>query len=395
MTDQPILVPNFVGAAIIGNQEDGYSLRCSRCQNLLMQSLSEGQVLGIDIFCPVCHHINPSPKRQPGTPIPTVYVLFPPGKYLITKSVTAERSVQLAGEGVLKEYRTEVGYRWQDGESEALSSELLEKHIQRCVQFMGEAVFRRLVKTKNKSSLSTTPKSKLNRLIDVIEYARCQVAEMRDRGSERIDSLDVDKISELLAVSTMLERWKHHPAWSDLCKTLADVDNVYHTLIQLIVASSLVDSGNGISLVFGTLKNKRVADIYVRPKFDDKLYVEVKSPIVLHGPLAESLSDETAKKAVTKALEAASTRRGQIDPTDSAVIVLGGTHIDSVSMARLERQATAITQRQAQQSRKKHLAAIVIVSSSYQLTRTGQFTSTAEIKVIAYPGYKGSLELKT
>lgn len=401
-----VLVPTFRGYTLVGSHEGEADFSCRQCDNLLMHRVAHAQVLDVGIVCPVCHCINLGIRRQLGIPIPTNSVPLKSGDSLISQAIVIPGDGSIVGNRAREDYRREVGYRSQvDSQQEVLSPEFLKRKVKQCIGYIGEDKYLRWSATKRRSEQSATPKKTLNRLVDLIHYADVQAQKLGNCSAGEIVCMDAEPINELVAISGMFERWKQHPAWFDLCKTLSDTDNAYHSLMQLTVASYMADTDNGVSLVFDTVENKRIADVYIRPTFSSRIYAEVKAPAALRNSLTAPLTAEKAAKVITKALDAASTRRGQIDPNDSAIIVIGSFHLDATSITVLEEQATAILQRQASQGRKRHLAFVLIVSSTYRLAfdnRSVQAASSApasllspaaEVRVIPYPGYAGEVQL--
>jgi hypothetical protein len=338
-SDESAILVAFDGPAFVGDATDlSYDLNCLKCGSILIKKVHNRQILGLVIEC-TCGQQNKTQDRFPGEPISSRCVLINFGKYLISSSISVEeRPVQTVGESAMAAYRREVGYRQNEDANEPMSlldAGFLRERADQAVTLMGKETYKRKLSALRKSAQSRTPMNKVNRLVELIEYARETAVRLQKAGSDLPVSIDGDRISELISITAMFRRWEKHPALSDLRKTLADSDNVYHSMMQLIVASYLVDNNNGVSLVFENVEGKRIADIYVRPTFVEDLYVEVKTPVALHGPLNAPLSLRDADNLIEKYLSAVSTKRGQVDENDSAILAICGLHLSAKAIKHL------------------------------------------------------------
>src|SRR5437899_2352536 len=84
-----------------------------------------------------------------------------------------------------------------------------------------------------------TLKTTHHRLVELIEYAQNSAKQLEEAGGINKVTINGDLISELLAIVTFFQRWKHHPSWPELIRSLANSDDVLHNTIQLISASYL------------------------------------------------------------------------------------------------------------------------------------------------------------
>src|SRR5262249_39818422 len=193
-----------------------------------------------------------------------------------------------------------------------------------------------------------------HRLIELIENAVATAADL-DQGGQFVNG---DYLSELYMCVSLFTRWRNHPAYPHLLKTLADGQEVQHTIMLLAVASYLADAGNGVGIVFRQ-SNRRMPDLWLTPRLTERLNLEVKTPTELRGPRNTTITGNDAEKLISRLLKkAASGESGQLDQRHSGTLAIGGFHLDSRSFDILVRAATRVLA--SQSSQKQHLAALLI-----------------------------------
>jgi hypothetical protein len=245
---------------------------------------------------------------------------------------------------------------------------------------------------------SPTPPASRHRLIELIDSAAIAAADL-DSGGHVVDG---NLLSELHSCVSLFTRWRHHPAYAHLLKTLSDGTEVQHTIMLLAVASYLVDAGNGVGIVFRQ-SNQRIPDLWVSPIVTEHLNLEVKTPTELRGPRKTTITRADAEKLISRLLKkAASGGSGQLDQRRSGVLVIAGFHLGSRSFKTLAQAAARVLA--SQSSRKKHLAAVLIVELTYGTTevldpagglRHTTFQSMLRAKLVKHPGYRGHLTIQS
>ena len=258
--------------------------------------------------------------------------------------------------------------------------------------------FAHLKAADERGQSSPTPPASRHRLIELIDNAAATAADL-DQGGRIVNG---DLLSELYTRVSLFTRWRHHPAYTHLLKTLADGPEVQHTIMVLAVASYLADAGNGVGIVFRQ-DNQRIPDLWVTPSVTERLNLEVKTPTELRGPRTTTITSDDAEKLISRQLKkAASSGSGQLDQHYSGILAIGGFHLGPRSFDILVHAATRVLA--SQSSRKKHLAAVLIIELSYGVITVidpiagpghAIFQPSLRAELIRHPGYRGSLDIRS
>lgn len=405
LQEKPAIELSFYGCAFEGHVEQGYCLECLKCSHQLIGDTYERQVLGLIIICPVCRSVNATPERSRGEPVSSLAVVIKVGNYNFNNPVTTDRPVMIVSERTMQDYQKEVNFKQTEKDMNNVSETELNAHYLKnvaikAIKLMDGHLYRQRLATHVKSAASKTPKSRSHRLIELIEYAQKLEKQLAKSGGVTSVIINGNLISELMSIVNMFERWQLHPASNALHRALSNSDDVQHSLMQMIVASYLADEGNGVSLVFKKAASKRIPDITVRPTLLETLQVEIKTPTKLHGPI-EALTVSDATGIVKKALRAASTKRGQLDPAHAGILAICGFHLKQDIVDLLKKAVADTLHRQAKQ--KSHLAAVIICALTYEHTRivgnkgsiiNQSFRPITIFEIVRHPGYRGSLKLE-
>jgi hypothetical protein len=228
-----------------------------------------------------------------------------------------------------------------------------------------------------------------HRLIELEHYAR-ELARYMQFVPGTIDA-DPVKLSEMAAITSLFERWKHHPAIPELIDSLRSAEEVRHTIAVLTLSSFLVDHENGVGIFRRSSRDGRVADLWLAVTLIARLEIEVKAPQTLLGPLEQTLTYANAHRIVKAAFDnAASTRRGQLDPEHSGIVAIACYYLDDTSLDLLKTAAKQVVE--AQTGRKLHVIAIVLVAIGYVLEGNG-ITPASTMYIVRHPGYRGWMQL--
>jgi hypothetical protein len=249
---------------------------------------------------------------------------------------------------------------------------------------------------------SPTPPPRRHRLIDLIAFAEDTATAIETFGAATATTVDANRLAELVGTVAMFARWRNHPAWPELVHSLSTQTEGQHALMLLVIASYLVDAGNGVGIVPHGMKG-RISDIWVEPSLVERLHLEVKTPQALRGPRATHITGPEAENVVERILKkAASTARGQLDPRHSGIVAVGGFHLGAGALDCLADAARRVLNRQAQAERKGHLAAVVVSELSYETRTVRQpdgsaelvhFSTTLTTRLVRHPGYRGELSI--
>lgn len=136
--------------------------------------------------------------------------------------------------------------------------------IQEARSLIGPDAFDACQVTHRRGQASPTPPAQLQRLMMLADYALETATKM---GAQRPWQMPVWPIVELQTVIAVLQRWQHHPAWSALVSALPS--EFEHTVAHLVMASYLVDAGNGVGIgkPVGRVGMK-VPDMWVQAGFE-------------------------------------------------------------------------------------------------------------------------------
>jgi hypothetical protein len=393
--------------AFIGEADPGIDWYCPKCPVVLAQGVYEDQFLDLLFRCYACGSIGASPTREPGQPFAGRPLLIPPGRYRLGSSVdVVEEPVMNVGQQALDGYLKETGARFpgsnppQYGLRE-ISSASLRHLASDAAGLLGDRYEDLRKRDRHGQSFKSTPPSRRHRLIELIAFAKEAADRMEQAEPDGSVELDGNQLSELVATVSLFVRWRNHPAWPLLVKTLSSITEGQHSVMVLNVASYLVDAGNGVGLVFKEGKG-RIADLWVRPTLLERLDLEVKTPQALRGPRESPLTVAEAEDLIEQQLKkAASTSRGQLSAAHSGILAIGGFHLGEGALDILEKAGARVLARQS--DRKGHLAALAFSELSYQVTtdvgasgeaQSAQFVPTLQTRLVRHPGYKGALNIE-
>jgi hypothetical protein len=377
------------GPVIAGVGADRIDWTCPQCHAVLVQgAVNDRQYLDLLFRCYACGAIARSATRKPGHPPAGNALLWPPGRYRLDGPVdVSSMPVMSVGKQATDGYMREIGSWRPGGGWSATPSDLRAMGLE-AKQLLGEHS-QRLIAKDERGRRSSTPPGRRHRLVELISYAREIADEIEAAG--QVTAIDLSKLSELMATVLLFDRWRHHPMWPDLVATLADRNEGQHTVMMLTVASYLADAGNGIGLVAHGDGGGRIPDLWVEPGFLERLDIEVKTPQDLRGPRARRLTVDEATTSISRQLtKAAGNRRGQLDPTHTGILAVGGFHLDPGALDTLEEAATNVLA--AHEGRKGHLAAVLVAELKPTMQEM-RLETGLETRLVRHPSYRGGLEI--
>lgn len=395
------------GPAFLGNARPAVHWVCAQCGTILLKNVHERQFLDVLFRCPKCTSLSGSPERMPGEPIPAMTVLTPPGRYRLASAVNVgDKPVPLAGEPAVAGYVKETGARYGDlhqAPASRLPSELnaaaLRSLAADMVGLLGER-YEPLDAADQRGLRSSTPPARRHRLIELIKFAEDAAQRLESGAIPATIDLDGDALAELVTTVSVFDRWQHHPAYARIVSSLPNGDAVQHAVTTLLVASYLVDAGNGVGIVDDDGLGGRIPDIWVRPTLIERLDLEVKSPLALRAPVTLPSEEEAARIIERQLDEAASSKRGQLSPDHSGIVAIGTFHMGQGGLDVLERATRLVLEQQRE--RKRHVAAVLLCEVSYQTTteiddvgavQRTFFTPTMDHRLVYHPGYSGALRI--
>ncbi len=311
----PVIAPAFAG-----NAQPGIDWCCRGCATVLAVAVAvavyEGQFLDVLFRCPACGLVGAPPTRRPGRPLAGRPVLAPPGRYRLGSAVDlVDKPVMTVGQQALDGYLTETGRSISGTATHAVPTAItpagLRALASQAKDLLGEE-YTALQAADRRAQASPTPPLRRHRLIDLIAFAEDTATAIETSGDTATTTVDANRLAELVGTVAMFARWRNHPAWPELVHSLSTQTEGQHALMLLVIASYLVDAGNGVGIVPNGGKG-RIPDIWVEPSLVERLHLEVKTPQALRGPSATHITGPEADNLVERILKkAASTARSPL-----------------------------------------------------------------------------------
>ena len=181
-----------------------------------------------------------------------------------------------------------------------------------------------------------------------------------------------------------------------IIRTLANDNDVPHTIAVLTMAGFLADTGNAVEIVVDPAATVRAADLRIVTSARHHAAVEVKTPVALRAP-SEALSDEVAYHAIDDARSSAGTKVGdQLSPDQPRLLVVAGSRLRLEDHDRLERAAHQQLARRGRE--RSHIAGIVIMSTGSAVSDAGDVVAvagTAAIRPVMSPFHRGDIAVET
>ncbi len=186
----------------------------------------------------------------------------------------------------------------------------------------------------------------------------------------------------------MMRRWRHHPNWQAVARSLASGEDPHHTLILLNVASYLVDANNGVG-IHDDPREDLIPDMWVEPNLDEKVQLEVKAPEAFRSPKA-SLSVDDAEEVVEKAYAKA---KRQLKVSGNGLLVIGGFQMGpTLDVAERAAKRWASSRKM---ERRGHVIGVILADMSYRFSTGSNLTMLPCLNVrhVANPAYAGGLDV--
>jgi hypothetical protein len=207
-------------------------------------------------------------------------------------------------------------------------------------------------------------------------------------------AIDARHVTEIVALLEVLETWRNHPGWPELVRGLG---NEYsHTVAMLAAAKILKDQGHSVTLQEGRVG--RAADLLLVVGVQQYTTVEVKAPKDLRWR-NEGLTQGQANGIVEAAAKSAGVgKTGQLSPANPGILVIGGFHLSSGDLGRLEEAGNSHFAQARSTGRHAHIMAIVHLSLGSSITayngldRRRDLKAHVDVRVSTNPTYRGDIE---
>lgn len=268
------------------------------------------------------------------------------------------------------------------------NQEQLQRVIARAEALLGENLDRLIRKFEAGRSSKTSPKHEHGFVSHLYLLRRAAL----DPANAVVNAAASVAITQVDGILECFDQWSSDPVWPEFRSALTDPVNYVHAATTLLVASALKEHHPGVKLV-AALKERRAADLSVVVTDERDLAVEVKTSPKIGGQV---LTISEARVLVEGALDSAGTgTRGQLAHGSPAMLVVGGTDIDSTSFDRLQDACRAVLQ--ANGPGIDHLLGIVVSRLKPDVRVENGRVQTVlqqESRIERNPYYTGALQLK-
>lgn len=298
--------------------------------------------------------------------------------------------VTLVGHSARDAYREEAGYRPLGAPaqpSRALSASQLRMMITEARTLVGPHAFDACQAKHRKGQASPTPPAQPHRLMMLADYV---LETARKMEAPRPWQMPVWPIVELQTILAVLQRWQTHAAWSGLVSALPT--EFEHTVAHLVMASYLVDAGNGVGIGKPEgMVGVKVPDMWVQADVSKRLDLEVKTPVSLRGPRSAVSREEAARMLKHHLKRTVSGGSQQLSGRDG-ILALCGFSLESPDLDVLEATAQSLLASRAQ--RHTRFVGIVVATIGFTAEEHGrEITGSMDTRLVIHPGYKGTLKI--
>ena len=384
---------------IAGVEPDGETYLCGSCQTELATDVEPLAIWDVAFRCQECGNVSISPTLPRGQPLPQKTVVLGVGEYLIASSIEQRVDVVLAGQAAVDRRSAETAAPTTE-RARPLDAQRLLEFARRGEALLGnnfgklDAAYRR--------SLARSPSKDVHRLVELIAIARDDAAAF-DGDQPGVHLLEIVELS--LAIE-LFERWERDPAMQGLLEDLKGTKDFAHILVTLTAASYLTDAGNGVELVRPSREQgQRTPDLRLHMGARTRVNCEVKVPDPLVRP-ADPVDIGSATEIVRNAVSKAGTgTRGQLSPEHPGLLIVGGLHLRTTDVDRLEGAARAVT---AERPRHRtHIAGIAAVAVGSSVEGFGadsggltvgqdiSMSAIASVRIALNPNYSGDTAIST
>lgn len=315
--ERPILVQGSDAPIVIRKGEELPPLICDECkESVLVKNYLAECFVGIGLQCYKCNYITWTPSLPKGEVFPkTTLTLGRIGRYLMGSSVVNSKDVVMTCDQELDVASKLTSPSNSSGNNFELSIENLDLLSAQLDVFSG-GKFKKYLESARRSITHRNSYFRENPLAWSIELLKEQLS----RNELQMNNSTLVALGFLQGYRDIFERWKNHVHFPIMANEICAY--FYHSLVQLIAASYLVDHGNKIAINASNKKDgKRSADLYVRLSGSENLFLEVKGPEALEWTQSDITSGKM-RKCVEKCL---SKSRGQIDIDNPGMLIIGTT----------------------------------------------------------------------
>lgn len=311
--ERPMLVQGSHKPIVVRLGSEEPNLICPNCNDsVLVENYLASCFVGIGLKCFKCSHVTWTPSLAAGDVFPnTTVTLGNKGAFLIGSTVTNKEDVVMTCDQELEKVHKLTARR--DEEPFELTIENLDK-LSLELDLLSGGGFQKHLDSAERSIKHKNPYFRENPLAWAIQLLKHQLI----KETISLDRSGLVAISMIQGYQDVLERWRDHVNFPSMAKELCGY--FYHSLIQLIAASYLMEHGNNIALnLTSDEEGERSADLYLKLSGKDKLFIEVKAPESFEWT-NEQVGTGKIKKTIEKCL---SKSRGQLDETKPGILIIG------------------------------------------------------------------------
>lgn len=358
----------------------GPQFLCKLCGHVLVNGYDPRSLIAIDIKCFKCSHITKTDSWPDDEPLPNLLIsLGNLGSILISKTVDVKDKVALSTDHEIARVRGATAPKPADSKIELSLNELNAIEVE-LIAVTGGA-FEKARASCMRAQAAGNRKFAEDKFPAI--WALDQLKRALGTGQIDISGADGISLAYLQIVRDCLGRWRHHPLFSTIARSLCQESEFHHSVTTFIVASYLSDFGNRVGITNAAKQLGRSPDLFINVDRDQTLSIEVKCPKAFFW--SQELPPRTHMlRKVTKELREA---RGQITGKAGGVVVIGAGQISG----NFEDDFKACLNETVSGGRASgRIAAVVGVSyRPTQVASDGILEASAEIFLILNPKYEG------
>ena len=170
-------------------------------------------------------------------------------------------------------------------------------------------------------------------------------------------TFNIVAVHEVGFAARLVETWRDDPSWPETLASLKDPRSFAHAVAVSMTASAFREHR---VVLRPTVEGRRTADLRVEVDGVHPMNVEVKSPAKLQVQRS-SLDRGSARELVEDVMkQAGQGTRGQLEPSCSALLSIGGFHLGREDMQRLRDGIERFFEKKG--ARRKHVVGIMTVT---------------------------------
>lgn len=358
-------------------------LRCEFCDHVLVDGYDPRSLIAIFIECFKCRGVTKTDSWQSDEPLPnTLVTLGHTGRFFIGNTVDVKDHAAFSTDQEIARVRGNTSPKKPLQSVIELSPSALSA-MEAELNILTEGAFE---KSRVSCVRAQTAENKTfaQEKFPVV-WAIAHLREVLNAGEINVDGPDGVALAYLQIVRDCLGRWRHHPLFASVARSLCH--EFHHSVTTFTVASYLSDHGNQVGITNTAKQQGSSPDLFININREETLSIEVKCPRAFFWPQKPPTNADALRK-ITKELRDA---RKQLTGKAGGVVVIGAGQSDPDFSARFK---TFLEQVMGEGRVSKRIAAVVGVSYlGAGVTLDGsngiRLTAGAQLFPVLNPRYEG------